>query len=243
MGGSDVGGILTLAESRISSLRKGPYESRITAGDADSSMISGLILAAGVSKRMGVPKQSVRIAGKPMLDYAIETFNHSRLGEVVLVLRPELPWTPAPRSRLRLVINPRPEEGMSSSLRLGVKSLDDRSEAVVIGLGDKPLLLASTIRGLVSAYRRSGSKIIIPTCEGLRGNPVIIPRTFYGEMLRVRGDSGAKSVIARHPGSVLEVPVNDAGVLVDVNTPRDVRAAERLLAARDRLVAERKSRK
>ncbi|MDV3244717.1 MAG: nucleotidyltransferase family protein [Nitrososphaerales archaeon] len=206
-------------------------------------MISGLILAAGASRRMGAPKQSMNIAGKPMLQYAVDAFKDSRLGEVVLVVRAGLLWKPAAVGRLRVVFNPHPEEGISSSLRLGLTSINSRSEAVVIGLGDKPLLLPSTIRGLVSAYRESGSRIIIPTYEGMRGNPILLRKTLYGEMLRLRGDTGAKSVIKRHAESVLEVPVTDEGVLVDVNTPADIRAAERLLAARERLAAEGKSRK
>lgn len=212
-------------------------------GTTDSDMISGLVLAAGASRRMGVPKQVLKIGGKPMLEHVVDAFKDSRLGEVVLVVGPGLPWKPAAGSPLRVVVNPHPEEGISSSVKLGVKSIDSNSEAVVIGLGDKPLLRPSTIRGLVSAYRDSGSKIIIPTYNSIRGNPILFHRSLFREMLRLKGDAGAKSVISRHAELVLEIPVSDEGVSVDVNTPADMRAVERLLAARPRLAAKGKPRK
>lgn len=203
-------------------------------------MISGLVLAAGASRRMGELKQTMKVAGKPMLQHVIDAFKRSGLGEVVVVTRLGLQWKPSATGRVRVVVNPHPEEGLSSSLRLGLASLDSNSEAVVIGLGDKPLLLTSTIRATVSAYRKSGPRIIIPTYEGTRGNPILLPKAFYSEILRLKGDVGAKRVIEHHPEYVLEVPVRDAGVLVDANTPEDVGAVERLFAARKRLGAKRK---
>lgn len=206
-------------------------------------MISGLILAAGASRRMGAPKQSLKIAGKPMLEHVVDAFSGSSLDEVVLVVRPGLPWNPPAKGLLRIVVNQHPEEGVSSSVRLGVRSIDDDSEAVVIGLGDKPLLRSSTIRALVSAFRESGSKIIIPTFDGIRGNPILFHRSLFPGMSRLKGDAGAKSVITRHAELVLEIPVSDEGIVADVNTLADVRAVQRLLAARGRLAAKRKPRK
>lgn len=183
---------------------------------------------------MGVPKQAVKIQGKPMLQRVVDAFLSSRLDEVVVVVRPGLPWKPRPSARLRIVMNPRFEEGISSSVRLGVKATNSESEAVVIGLGDKPLLLPSTIDRIVSTYRRSESKVVVPVLRGVRGNPILFHRSLFPELLRLKGDVGAKAVIKRHSKSVLEVPVEDDGVLVDVDTPRDVRTAEKALAARIR---------
>ncbi|MDV3294025.1 MAG: nucleotidyltransferase family protein [Nitrososphaerales archaeon] len=205
-------------------------------------MISGLILAAGASRRMGKPKQILNVGGKPMLERVVDAFSDSRLDEVVLVVRPGLPRKPTAGGRVRVLVNPHPEEGVSSSVRLGVESIDSKSEAVVIGLGDKPLLRSSTIQRLLSAFRDSGSKIIIPTYDGVRGNPILFHRSLFQEMLRLKGDAGAKSVIARHAELILEIPVSDEGVSVDVNTPGDLRAVERILAARTRLAGKGKSR-
>jgi molybdenum cofactor cytidylyltransferase len=194
-------------------------------------MISGLVLAAGVSKRMGSPKQELKLAGKAMLDHVTDSFLSSGLAEVVVVIRPGISWSRKAR-RLKVVVNPRPSEGISESLKVGVRALNKRSEAVVVGLGDKPLVRPSTIDMLVSAYESSDSKMVVPTLKGTRGNPVLFDKSLLPELLRLRGDAGAKSIMEDNPRGVLEVPVDDEGVIVDVNTPADKEKVERILARR-----------
>jgi len=206
-------------------------------------LISGLILAAGKARRMGTPKQVVKIGGKPMLQHVVDSFLASSLGEVVVVVRPGLPWKPKPSRRLRVVVNSRFGEGISSSVKFGLSSLSSGSEATVIGLGDKPLLLPSTIERLLVAYRRSGSKIVVPTYNRVRGNPILFQKSLYPWILELKGDVGAKRVINSNESEVLEVSVDDEGVLLDVNTPSDLERAVRTLASRTRSVSKRKPRK
>lgn len=194
-------------------------------------MISGLVLAAGLSKRMGSPKQDITLAGKKVLDHVVDSFLSSKVAEVVVVVRPGIAWQRSEKG-LKTVVNSRPSTGISGSLRLGLRALGLRSRAVVVGLGDKPAVLPSTIDRLISAYESSGSSMVVPTFRGTRGNPVLFDRGLFPLMLRLRGDSGAKRLMEKSPHEVLEVPVEDEGVLVDLNAPGDIRKLEGILAHR-----------
>jgi molybdenum cofactor cytidylyltransferase len=191
-------------------------------------LISGLILAAGLSRRMGRPKQEITLRGRPMLTYAVDSFLASKAGEVLVVIRPGAQWRgPA---EARMVVNPRPSDGMSSSLRVGLRSLDPRTEGALVGLGDKPALLASTIDALIQARRESHAGIVVPTYRGSMGNPVLFDRALFPRLLRLRGDQGARELVRRGAASVLELAVDDPGVILDVNVQADVRKMGRLLA-------------
>ena len=191
-------------------------------------MFSGLILAAGLSKRMGRPKQQILLRGRPMLDYAVDAFLSSQVKEVLVVVRPGIQWRCPPGARV--VVNPRPSAGMSSTLRVGLKSLDPLTEGVLVGLGDKPALQASTINTLIFARRKSNASVVVPTFHESRGNPVLFDRTLFPLLQKLRGDQGARGFLQKNASMVLEVAVDDPGVTLDVNVPADVRKMSRLLA-------------
>lgn len=203
-------------------------------------MISGIILAAGASRRMGAPKQTLEVGGRAMLERVVDTFLGSSLQEVILVLTPALGWKPRKRKRLRFVFNTRSSDGISTSLRAGLEALSPKSDAVVVGLGDKPLLRQSTIEKLIEVHRRSSAEILVPVYRSKRGNPILFPRNLYEEMRRLQGDVGAKVLVEAEKHLVKEVPVNDFGVVMDVDTPKDLRSVRRLVSAKVPL-AERKS--
>jgi molybdenum cofactor cytidylyltransferase len=196
-------------------------------------MVSGAILAAGYSTRMGMPKQSVVIGKSSMLQMVTDVFLASKLEEVIVVVRPGLALKlrePLP-SRVKLVSNLEAEKGMSSSLRIALNALGG-SDAVLVGLGDMPAVLTSTIDSLVEAYRKSGKRIVIPIYEGRRGNPVLFDRILFGDLEALSGDVGGKDVIRQNEDEVLEVTVTDVGVVTDVDDPAGLRAAEAILSER-----------
>jgi molybdenum cofactor cytidylyltransferase len=121
-----------------------------------------------------------------------------------------------------VVVNPRFAEGMSSSLKLGLKYAGREADAVIIALGDQPFVLPTTIDMLVAAYEESKARIVIPTYQGARGNPVLFDKGVFPQMATIRGDTGAKSVVQKNAADVLEVEVPDMGVLVDIDTPSDL---------------------
>jgi len=189
-------------------------------------LIAALVLAAGVSSRMGRPKQTLLLDGVPMLQRVLETFRRSHVGRIVVVLG-------ANEDEVRklvkfagelVIVNPRFAEGMSSSLRIGLKRVGREADAVIIALGDQPFVLPGTIDKLVEAYENSRARIVIPTYHGRRGNPVLFDKNAFSRIARIRGDVGAKSVVLKNAADVLEVEVTDRGILVDIDTSSDLRS-------------------
>ena len=197
-------------------------------------MITGLLLAAGLSKRMGRPKQSVLLAGRTILDLSTEVFLSSCVDEVIVIVDQPHSLKRKTGPRLRYIVNSDPSRGLSSSLKLGLQAVKGGSEAVIVGLGDKPLVLPETVNALVAAYQRTGARIVVPVHDGNRGNPVLFQRAMFGFILELSGNVGAKEVIGRHEQEVFELPVKDQGILLDIDTPSDIDRALALLASRDR---------
>jgi molybdenum cofactor cytidylyltransferase len=186
-------------------------------------MIAAVVLAAGASSRMGRPKQTIPLHGVPMLEMALESFRRSNVGRVVVVLGANAVEV---RKRMRfahevVVVNEAFSEGMSSSLRLGLENTGE-ADAAIIAMGDQPFVLPDTINRMIAAYDESRARIVIPTYRGARGNPVLFDRSVFSQIKEIRGDVGAKAVVQRNAGQVLEVEVPDGGVLIDIDTPSDL---------------------
>lgn len=127
-------------------------------------------------------------------------------------------------AELRRVVNPHPEEGLASSLRIGLSALGPDSAAVVILLGDMPWVGPGTIRALVEAFRRDPECPCVPVHEGSRGNPVLWPASFFPALEGLEGDRGARDLLAAPEVSLREVPVDDPGIHRDVDTPGELAA-------------------
>ncbi|HXQ78926.1 MAG TPA: NTP transferase domain-containing protein [Thermoplasmata archaeon] len=194
-------------------------------------MISAIVLAAGSSSRMGEPKPLVALGGRALLSHVLETLRGSRVEGIVLVLgdsasrvRHELPL-----EGVTVVENPSYWEGMSSSLRKGIAALDPAAEAFFVVLGDEPFVRSETFDALIAAREASASRIILPTYGGVRGNPVLLDRSLSAEADRLTGDRGCRALHERHPTETREVPVDDPGVLIDLDTPEEVERARETL--------------
>jgi len=189
-------------------------------------MIAGLVLAAGLSRRMAQPKLLLPVeGGKPLVRLTVERVLAADLDEVIVVLGAEADAVAAALGGLavRTVINPRPAEGQSTSLRVGLDALAAGTEAVVVGLGDQPLPDPSLIGRMVATYRQTGRPIVVPRYRDGRGNPVLFAASLLDEVRALAGDQGGRAVIARDPERVAEVAV-DAPMPPDVDTPDDYAA-------------------
>ncbi len=189
--------------------------------------VEGIILAAGLSKRMGFPKLEVIVGGVPLLERVIRAALESTLSRVIVVLGPESLgpslWSRlcAHDHRLRIVVNPEPERGMSSSMRAGLAHVDLASEGVMILLGDQPRITGALIDELVAAFRQEPGRIVYPTVAGRRTTPAVIPRLLYPELETVTGDKGAREVIQRHADLACALEVGDRYDDCDIDTPDD----------------------
>ena len=192
--------------------------------------VTAIVLAAGSSRRMGsVNKLLADLRGSPILLHVMHAVRASSVSEVVVVTGHEQERVRPLVERLadRVVFNPRHAEGLSTSMIAGLDALSSHANAAVICLGDMPWLTASHIDRLVSAFEPDrGREICVPVYEGRRGNPVLWSRRFFDEMRGVTGDQGARRLLAAHADVIVEVEMEDGGILEDIDTP------ERLAAAR-----------
>ena len=127
---------------------------------------------------------------------------------------------------VRVVTNDDFAAGMSASLRAGVEAVDAAADGYLFALGDMPGVTAGLVDLLCRRFNEAGeSAILLPVNEGRRGHPVIFASRYRPELLALAGDRGARSVVERHPGCVVEVPVSAAGILADVDTPEEYRSS------------------
>lgn len=187
-------------------------------------MISGILLAAGASRRMGTPKALLHYQGQTFLERGCAAFLTAGVGELVVVLgaraeelRGAVPVHPA----IRVVVNTHAFQGQLSSLLVGIGALSPASEAAVVNLVDHPLVTAETIQALIAAFRLTPAPILIASYRGRRGHPVLFSHGVYGELLAAPLDQGAKAVVRKDPTRVWEIPLDDPGILADIDTPED----------------------
>jgi molybdenum cofactor cytidylyltransferase len=112
-------------------------------------------------------------------------------------------------------------DGLASSVKAGVAALPSDVDGAIVCLGDMPLVDASLIDRLVSAFDPDrGALIVVPVNEGRRGNPVLWSKRFFGELLTLEGDSGARHLIAKHVEAVAEVTADGQSAFLDIDTPQ-----------------------
>lgn len=190
--------------------------------------VGAVVLAAGGSSRMGEPKQLLTITGQPMVRRVTETVCAAGLENVVVVVGAHAQRVKAALKGLpvRVVLNRRWAEGMSTSLAIGLRALGSDVQAALVVLADQPGLTVELLRSLTAHYQTTRAPIVAPFYRGRRGNPVLFDRTLFAELQAVKGDQGGRALLTRYRSSVEEVAVDDAAVLIDVDTRQDYRALD-----------------
>jgi molybdenum cofactor cytidylyltransferase len=218
--GLGVGGLLMEIVTRPQ-----PREEPVATG----KRIAAVVLAAGRSTRMGGPNKLIaEIGGKPLVRIAAEQALASRADPVIVVTGHERERVEAALAglNLRLVHNPDYAQGLGTSLHAGVAAVPAEADGVIVCLGDMPQVTASLIDRLITAYdAEKGALVVAPTRDGQRGNPVLWARRFFPDLMAVTGDVGARHVLNSYSEAVVEVPVQEEGAFLDVDTPEALRAA------------------
>ncbi len=217
----------TLHDPRRENTRKGDPIPLMT---SEKIRVAGIVLAAGSSSRMGTPKQLLPFRGKTILDQVILTAKLSDLDPIVVVLGH---GAAAIRKKVDLtdicvVENSDHAAGQSSSLKKGVAAVGHQCDGAMFLLGDQPLVAHETINTLIRAFRAALPPIVIPFCNGKRGNPVIIHHQLFSLVDTLTGDTGARALFDRYRESILVVNTDDTGILFDVDTVVDFRKLQRL---------------
>jgi molybdenum cofactor cytidylyltransferase len=184
-------------------------------------MIAAVVLAAGLARRMGRQKLLLDFKGKPVVRWSVEAVL-PHVGDCVIVtgeddaaLRVALAGL-----ALRFAVNPRPRDGQGSSIAVGVAALKPWTAAAVIVLGDQVRTPGDVLPALLGAHARSRASIVVPSYRGTRGTPVLFSSEIFSELRALRGDEGARAVVAAHPERV-EVVTLDVAMPADVDTPED----------------------
>jgi molybdenum cofactor cytidylyltransferase len=211
------GGLLAEIPSRPS-----PRELQVPA----APRVVAIVLAAGTGSRMGRNKMLVDFKGRPMLLSTLDNVMASGVDEVVVVTGHELEKVAPLLTGLKIKTahNPEYASGLSSSLRIGVQAAGT-ADAVVVCLGDMPRVAPDVIDRMIAAFNPVEHRsIVVPTCKGEFGNPVLWGSEHFQRLISLSGDRGARSLIGDLKSEATEVEVGTDGVLRDADTPEALAA-------------------
>lgn len=184
-------------------------------------MITGIVLAAGRSERMGRTKALLEVGGRSFLAAAAGALRGGGCEEVVAVVRADADDVARAAEAVGAVVvrNGRPDAEPIDSLRLGlVSARADATGALVLPV-DHPLVTAETVAHLVAAHRGTPDAVVRPVRDGRPGHPTLFPRTVWAALAQEPLPEGARSVVEAEGTRRVDVPVADPGVLVDIDTP------------------------
>ncbi len=190
--------------------------------------VEGVILAAGLSTRMGRQKLLIEVGGIPLIRRVVRAAVESCLSRLILVTGPsnsELLQSLGPdarHERVLIAVNDHPEEGMSSSLKTGMGLLTKETSGVMLILGDQPFLTSAIINRLLNEFHKRTDCILAPLIQGRRSNPVIFPADLFPELEMVTGDAGGRSVLQRHAARVVGIEMGGYYNDIDLDTADDL---------------------
>jgi molybdenum cofactor cytidylyltransferase len=182
-------------------------------------------MAAGSSQRFGENKLAAVVGGKTLLERALEAVPTDLVSAVCVVTQYHQAEALARRFGFSCVRNEHPEQGISSTIRLGTQRLQRECQALMYLVCDQPLLRRESVAALVEFSQAHPDHIIGAAHGGVRGNPCIFPRRFYPELCALTGDVGGSAVIRRHSQALLLYEL-DGRELADVDTPQALAALE-----------------
>lgn len=189
-------------------------------------MISGILLAAGTSSRMGKEnKLLLPYEGKMLLMRALETLKNSNLGEIIVVLgyEYEILKPLLINSGVKIGINHQYASGQTSSIKNGLKLINQDSSAFMICLSDMPYLTCENINALIEEYKtiHNSQGILQPWNKIRPGNPVIFSIKYYDELLNCEDPNGCKSVIERFKNELYYFKTEDQAYFFDIDTKEE----------------------
>jgi molybdenum cofactor cytidylyltransferase len=186
--------------------------------------IAAIVLAAGMSRRMGRHKPLLPFGDRTMIAHVVDGILSAGISDVVVV-------TGHQAEDVRNALVDRPIRfvhnadhlagGMLSSVQLGVRVAHEHCDAFFISLGDQPTIRPETFREMEAGFTRSHAPILLPTFEGRHGHPILIASRLAPEILSLRPDQTLSDFTKRHAKVTLEICVDDPAVLEDIDTPED----------------------
>ncbi|HVT82059.1 MAG TPA: nucleotidyltransferase family protein [Phycisphaerae bacterium] len=194
--------------------------------------IPAIILAAGLSSRMGAFKPLLPLAGATLLDHGITALrSRGAISDIILVVGhrgEEIRTAVQARPDLRIVENPLYAQGeMLSSVQCGIRALAAESTGFLLALADQPAGAPATIQSLVNRFRTHHAPLTLPTFAGKRGHPVVFSTVLSAEILALAAPDTLKTLVHRHLPQAELVEVPDPSIHEDLDTPEDFARAAR----------------
>ena len=192
----------------------------------DSSGPCGVVLAAGLSRRLGRNKLLLPLGPKPIVVWSVENALASPLDEVIVVTGHQYEAVEEAIRHLpvRIVHNPDFEMGQSTSLKAGVCEASPWCKCFVFFLGDQPLVGPEIVTRLLRRYRQDHPLLVAPACAGKQGNPVLVDARLRRELLTLTGDTGARAMFQQYPDSTAIVEVGNPAIRMDIDREEDYKA-------------------
>ncbi|MCP4421108.1 MAG: putative selenium-dependent hydroxylase accessory protein YqeC [Chloroflexi bacterium] len=184
--------------------------------------ITAVILAAGQGRRMGQTKQLLPWGSTTILGQTIRNLKQTAVTNICVVSGHEAAKVEAiaTAEQVDCLHNPDFATGeMISSLQTAVRQLPAQVTAVLVMLADQPMIQAETIDQILAAYWQGKGDLIAPVYQGQRGNPVLIGRTYFAELLRLSAKDAPRTILHRHPDKMHLLPVNSNTILRDLDSP------------------------
>ena len=183
-------------------------------------MISAILLAAGQSKRMkGENKLTKKIHGLSLIEHSVKNILSSSIDQLIIVLGHQnktIKGLIKKNDRIRFALNDNYESGMASSIKIGIDNLPEKTKAFFICLGDMPMVKQNIYNLLIQS--KDSGEIIVPTFKGQQGNPVLFSISMKNKIKTIKGDSGAKKIIAMNKNKTSICEIKDESITIDYNT-------------------------
>jgi molybdenum cofactor cytidylyltransferase len=190
--------------------------------------ISGLLLAAGLSTRIGEPKQLLPFGCSTMIETVVDNLLASKLNEVLVVIGHEAEKVKAriQHKPVKIVFNPDYQRGMLTSAQCGVRLIFESADAFALFLVDQPFITSELIDRVIDAYAQTNRGIVLPSYHHRRGHPVIFNRRYVADILALSQESeGVKSLYGKYADDIHYVIVDTDRVLRDIDYREDYEQA------------------
>ena len=184
--------------------------------------MAAVLLAAGKSSRMGSCKPLLPLGDETVIERCLNTLHQGGVSEIIVVvsIHGEEVSRAARKHPVRIVANPDESGDMASSIRAGRDAATEDTSGIIVALCDYPLVMPGTVQALIDRHATHPDCIITPTCNGRRGHPLLPPRFI---LEKLTAGNTLRDVIKRNAVRIREIPLEDNGILIDMDTPEDYR--------------------
>ena len=187
-------------------------------------MIAAIVLAAGLSRRMGRPKLALPWLDTTVIGRVVNVLNEAGVADIVVVtggarqeVEQALREAPA-----RIAFNPRFEDSeMVDSLQVGLAQLAPPVEATLVALGDQPQIQLEVVQAVIEAFAAHPAGLVVPSYQMKRGHPWLVQRALWAEISQLRSPETLRDFLSRHAADIYYLPVASDTILRDLDTPDD----------------------